>query len=467
VPWPFIGGVPSSEGWYLVTTTWREIIKHATEVGRDLTPWLSRFPQLAGQELLARVAPLQAYLSVLEGQPQPHRHSAGRRLVASVVHSHGAERSARGAFAYRLGMTMAQWACCGLMGLGRTTHVENGGPPGVPGFSDPAEARPDLWGKHLADGSPWWLIEAKAANKIGLVHLRKGAAQLSAGSHLMGHRPHRLLLCGTSLHDQVFMTIDDLPVSARPSSDADRTPLAPADGGPDAEDHLNSDDDVLLATARAQMLVYLSLRYTSRSALRLVPVSARRDAGLRVSTGSVIPLEADTATTEVRQRLHAQSPTEYQLLRDRPGVTDFVSCSIPGTGLHLGMTRHLYAACEQLFYEQARIADEIGDLAPGLVLRPGDLPGIGSAEDFEEVLGEQRSRYQEREYADYHQIRGAVRRAYHQASSMDWRQLLDGAQPRPVFDSEGLLEGATSQTYIALERTGFLPSVELVDADLL
>jgi hypothetical protein len=139
-PWPAVGMVPPN-GWYLVTTTWREIVKHATEVGRDVAPWLRNVPQLAGQELLARISPLYAYLSIEEKHHVPHPHSAGRRLMASVVHEHGTEVTARGAFAYRLGMTMAQWACCGL-----PSRTEGCGPTsaGVTATSWPPTCRTGL-----------------------------------------------------------------------------------------------------------------------------------------------------------------------------------------------------------------------------------------------------------------------------------------------------------------------------------
>jgi hypothetical protein len=101
-PRPGLRAVPPN-GWYLVTTTWREILKHAVEVGRDVLPWLRAVPHLAGQELLARISPLQACLSLQDAKFVPYSHSAGRRLVASIAHEYGTERSARGAFAYRLG----------------------------------------------------------------------------------------------------------------------------------------------------------------------------------------------------------------------------------------------------------------------------------------------------------------------------------------------------------------------------
>jgi hypothetical protein len=80
------------------------------------------------------------------------------------VYAYGTERSAKNAAAYRLGMTMTEWACRSLLGLGQTEHLELGGP--VPAlrntFKDPKEKLPDLWGQHQAENL-YWLIEARGA----------------------------------------------------------------------------------------------------------------------------------------------------------------------------------------------------------------------------------------------------------------------------------------------------------------
>src|SRR5688500_3028997 len=69
-PWPASGAIPAP-GWYLVTSLWRDVVKHGAEVGRDVVPWIRAVPQLAGQELLARISPLQAYLSLIDGFHRP------------------------------------------------------------------------------------------------------------------------------------------------------------------------------------------------------------------------------------------------------------------------------------------------------------------------------------------------------------------------------------------------------------
>ncbi|WP_205315836.1 hypothetical protein [Nonomuraea lactucae] len=120
-PWASSGGFPASDGWYVSTTTWREIIKAAIEVGRDVTPHLQNQPRYAHGELVARVSPLYAYLGMHPVTPQyPVRGTKDRRLTLNPGYAYGTERSAKNAAAYRLGMTMTEWACRSLLGLGQS-----------------------------------------------------------------------------------------------------------------------------------------------------------------------------------------------------------------------------------------------------------------------------------------------------------------------------------------------------------
>ncbi|MHC5701998.1 hypothetical protein OTC26_011160 [Streptomyces tirandamycinicus] len=71
-PWTGSDGFPAADGWYAPTTTWREIIKAATEVGRDITPHLQNQPQYAHGELIARVprsTPTSALTPLSRGTP--------------------------------------------------------------------------------------------------------------------------------------------------------------------------------------------------------------------------------------------------------------------------------------------------------------------------------------------------------------------------------------------------------------
>ena len=121
-PWPAASDIPPP-GDYLVPTTWRELIDAAMTVGRDPFAWLAAVPGLASAEIIARRSPLAAYLYRTRNGNLP-LGTTGYRLEPNVVYQEGTEKTARALFAYRMGMTMAEWACRGLMGLGSTIHAE-------------------------------------------------------------------------------------------------------------------------------------------------------------------------------------------------------------------------------------------------------------------------------------------------------------------------------------------------------
>ena len=175
-PWPPERDAPR-EGAYLVTTTWRDILDAAATVGRDPIPWYAAMPELARAELIARWSPLMAYLR-RRRNPWARPGSSGYLVEPNAVYYHGTERTARGAFGYRLGMTMAEWACRGLMGLGPTLHAETSAPADAGPAWLAAAGLPDLVGDHWHPPTTW-LVEAKGARRTGLTVLTKGARQLT------------------------------------------------------------------------------------------------------------------------------------------------------------------------------------------------------------------------------------------------------------------------------------------------
>jgi hypothetical protein len=188
-----------------VITTWREVIDAAMTVGRDAFAWLAAVPSLASAEIIARRSPLAAYLYPVSNQSLPFR-TAGYHLEPNVVCQEGTEKTARALFAYRTGMTMAEWAYRKLMGLGPTIHAE-----AVPELQGRGPAwsqqngQPDLVGYHW-QSTETWLIEAKAARRLGKHELPKGASQLCATGLMVG--PHMRVLCGTSIEHRIFVTVD-------------------------------------------------------------------------------------------------------------------------------------------------------------------------------------------------------------------------------------------------------------------
>ncbi|GGJ04374.1 hypothetical protein GCM10010121_013420 [Streptomyces brasiliensis] len=462
--WAGSDGFPAADGWYAPTTTWREIIKAATEVGRDVTPHLQNQPRYAHGELVARVSPLYAYLGAHVVEPRhPVPGAKGRRLTWNPVYAHGTERSAKNAAGYRLGMTMTEWACRSLLGLGQTEHLELGGP--IPAlydtFKDPKKKLPDLWGRHEAE-ERYWLIEAKGGD-VGLGTLRKGWAQLAAGSKILGAYAHRTVLVGASVRpgDDLFLTIDhDLHPGQPPLSPDGSGIDEEAAGAGNLEDRLGDSDDALIGAARAQMLTYLALRSAPVSQLRTVPVPADRTSRRR-RTGLTTPLEHDGLTLAMRAdargaALQAEQHTVRAGIRSI-GLDDFLTCRIPGTEVHLGLSRKLFAACERLHEEDLAIARR----TPGL--RAEDEPS-GDQELSDEAQEErrltQRRIFREQQEEARPRLRLLLRDAYERGATSDWSSLLRRSQ-EPALDLEGdesLLEAATPETYLAVSRYDLPPA---------
>ena len=242
LPWPTVRDLPPP-GWYLVPTTWRDVIDAGMTVGRDPYAWLAAVPGLARAEITARCSPLRAYLQRARSAPGAAAVT-GYSLEPNVVYLEGTEKTARAMFAYRIGMTMAEWACTRLLGLGPTVHAEATVPPDAGPTWSPANGLPDLVGVHWNNPTTW-LVEAKGARRTGLQQLAKGASQLSAAGLITG--PHARVLCGTSIEHRVFMTIDAEKASGtagavspsesrRPSPDEDDDELLVLAGGAVAGD---------------------------------------------------------------------------------------------------------------------------------------------------------------------------------------------------------------------------------------
>lgn len=451
---------PASNGWYLPTTTWREILKAAINVGRDLSPWLDR-PYYAAREIGARIAPLDTYLDLHDG-PRLHDYNAGRRLTANVVLEQGTESSARGALGYRLGMTMAEWACRSLLGLSQTYHIEDSWPDGI---EDPAantksvkgqkNPRPDLHGWHNGECLPW-LIEAKGGEG-GPEGLQRGWEQLEGGCTVVHPHglDHRLLLCGAALkrgvspRNDLFVTIRHELHTKGPAATLGTHPgsgPAPGDGPQDAEARVGEDDQggTLLDVARSQMLLFLSLRaveIASSARLRLVPVA--RDRSERRASGLLTLMEDDEATRERRKALGQQKESPSDGSARGLGLETYLTARIPNTEVTLGMSQRLYAACAELY----RADREIAEQTPGLRAEEHVTVGL-SDEEIDDRAASARREYRERQHFARPRIQRRVRDAFTASEEQPWTARL-GANPDFTL-SPGNLEATTPETYLAI-----------------
>jgi hypothetical protein len=434
--WPTPGDIPPA-GDYVVSTTWRDVVDAAMTVGRDPFAWLAAVPGLASAEIIARRSPLAAYLyRTANGSTLPG--STGYRLQPNVVYRNGTEKTARALFAYRIGMTMAEWACRGLMGLGPTIHAEAVSllPGKGPNWS-PENSQPDLVGFH--QGPPGvWLVEAKGGRRVGKRELSKGAAQLSSIGLMSG--PHMRVLCGTSIEHRVFMTIDVEVVDGT-------TQYGSSVGHPGPNP--SNVDDQLLDLAQSRMLSFYALEALPRGSLSVRPVGpavANRQASPIEDVELVVPLERDESTQV--ERVLARDTAAYTN-RSPASKFDMLTGRVPGTDVVVGMSRRLYAACRNLSAEQA-------PLLPAVQEQFFPAADIGFSEPLEEETFERRQRLGRAELAERQaevidHLREAARLGYEQGQESTWPQLID-SQPQIITESPpNLLEGATSDSYIAIE----------------
>ncbi|MGI5238686.1 hypothetical protein [Dactylosporangium sp. CA-139066] len=340
-----------------------------------------------------------------------------------MVYTDGTEDSAQAAFSYRIGMTMAEWACRGLMGLGPTAHAEAGRPSNAGWGWSPEFGLPDLIGDHPTTGIPW-LIEAKGGRRLGSEPLKKGAAQLRRPALLTG--PHVKMLCGASLTDQLFMMID---VDEHRGGPASTTP--------------EDDGEQLLAHAQSRMLFYLALQALPQNSLQILPIGpgAAASSGRRGRAGTVELLETDHTTEAERARVRDDGG-----YRQRPGSErfDMLTGSVPGTDLLIGLSRRLYSACANLAELQLSMAREVDAEQPRP--RPDAEPDeIETVQDRRRELLFQRERSQ-RQYAAERTGIGFVT-----GQRRRWEELLGRSVPLTPDPPAGFLEAATADTYLAVD----------------
>ncbi len=393
-------------------------------VGRDPSPWLAKYPALATNELLARVAPLAAYLHH-DGSAPPVK------LRASPVYSLGAEKSAQGALAYRLGMTMAEWVARSLIGLPATTHHEDAQPTGAgPLWFGPGR-RPDLWSEYPGLWPAVWSFEAKAARRLAQRNMRDGAGQLASLDVSVLPVPHSRVLVGTSIDDRLFTLVEHETHNLTYGATGDD----PTAG--------------LFNQARARLIVYLFLSSQGYEGLRTVAV-ARGDGATRFN-------ETDDSTREVRDALRARTPDQVQgpLPPDLDArAAEFLTSRLPGTGLRVGMSPGLFGACRGLLRSLGQTIAEVASERPDwsrygtqdsstrpLRAEPSEAEEFEQVAEFKEAV-DQRVRLQRHQVlADY------------ELGVQEGMAIQD--YPRRA-ETSGALEMYSNDTYVALDSDSVL-----------
>jgi hypothetical protein len=387
-------------------------------MGRDPSPWIHWQPQLAFAEIVARCSPFFAFLArtSITGNTR-----TGFAVEPNSVFLQATERSAQAAFGYRLGMTMADWVCRALMGLGPTTHAEAVVLAGAgPAWND-ATGLPDLTGVHPHDGRSW-LIEAKGGRKVGLGALRKGAHQVCKDDLMSA--PHTRILCGASMEHRLIVTVDL----------EDWTPSLPVGRSLSIEE----DDQYLIDTTRSRMLIYYALAALpsgARAALPVGPAFARQSR----RTGLLTSLVNDPATAQARSRSQ-RSPTDPD---------EMLVGQVPNTSLYIGMSRRQFGACRAVAQAQSQFLRQ-NDWMASQQTRTTFL-------DRSESEINQQLRSRDMMYLnstrDWPELETQARRGFITAERTSWQDLLQ----TPVREIRSLpnqvVESATEDTYLAIDRS--------------
>jgi hypothetical protein len=258
--------------------------------------------------------------------------------------------------------------------------------------------------------------------------------------------PHLRVLAGASLEPRLFVTLDLEDCS--PHDESHLTNNGPWD---DDDSLLSDDGESLLRLARSRMLFYLSLAALPSASRAVVPIGpAVADPGRRRErTGYVTLLETDGSTQEER-RLAGQSDSYWRQRRPDERL-DMLVGPVPGTDLLIGMSRRLFATCQELALQEIALAREVDDelsAVPPVGRRIIDEPGEDEVAEQQE---NRRHRYWEREHARRPIFTQRASAAFRRGRLQSWEQLLE---PEPRIETSprpGLLEAATPDTYLAVD----------------
>ncbi|WBC05348.1 hypothetical protein [Micromonospora sp. WMMA1976] len=306
-------------------------------------------------------------------------------------------------------------------------------------------------------------MEAKAQRRLSKGKLREGAEQLALDGIVNG--PHRRVLCGTSLEECLFMTVDidtrDERNIAPQSVGVNPGPVLPPDPA--------TDDDALYRLARSSMLIYLALLSNGEHA-SVVPLGGAVDprrAQARRRPSPVTLIESDQSSASLRSRL-VDLPQRSAELAAQVGV-DMLTAELPGAGISVGMSRRLYAACQSLIdtetalaeradseaeqeYEDSmarRLADDA--LSAGITTaRPSTSPPRWERTEPEVQNWWRLSSYRRLTQQHRRDLLAAARIGFEEGSDTDWRSLVD-REPPVRLGRPQQLESATADTYLAID----------------
>ena len=160
------------------------------------------------------------------------------------------------------------------------------------------------------------------------------------------------------------------------------------------------------------------------------------------------PLETDESTTS--ERVLARDADVYYR-RPPSARSDMLTGRVPGTDLILGMSRRLFAACRSLAVEESQ-------LLPVSWTGSSDLFANAPLDELDGDRADYRIRERREQFAYWEEeARGRLltttREAYEIGRKSSWEQLLDVQPQLAAEPPANVLEAATPDTYLAIERS--------------
>jgi hypothetical protein len=149
----------------------------------------------------------------------------------------------------------------------------------------------------------------------------------------------------------------------------------------------------------------------------------------------------------------AQNNLSYAEQRPLPQRLDMLTGRVPGTNMVIGLSRRLFEACGNLAAEEEQIEEEIT-----VAVQPESQDPLFDTEDeFEKYTRERRTIFVEREAARRTRLRETTRQGFERGTNNSWSQLLEQQPSVDLGSDPGLLESATPDTYLAIDRLSVVP----------
>jgi hypothetical protein len=130
---------------------------------------------------------------------------------------------------------------------------------------------------------------------------------------------------------------------------------------------------------------------------------------------------------------------------------------VPGTNMIVGLSRRLFEACRNLAVEDEQILAVEEEQVAAEIERGSEYGLFDLDEGVEKYARERRAAFVEREAAERTRLRETTRQGFERGQNNSWYQLLGREPDIDSNPAPGLLESATADTYLAIDRLSVVP----------